>query len=497
MAVRLGPRQSPSVQLRLPPELARVLSDTPGLDRAYLVGGCVRDSLLGIAVKDYDIEVFGLGYEDLTKTLSRWGRTDLVGRSFGVIKLTLHGGATFDFSIPRRDRKVASGHRGFDVAFDPTITLEEAAARRDYTLNALMFDPRRNEVLDFFGGRRDLENKILRHTSEAFAEDPLRVLRGMQFAARFDLHAAADTVALCRRIKSSYRELPVERVREEWFKWASKSVVPSRGLRFLVETEWVEHFPEVRALIGTPQDAEWHPEGDVFVHTCHCCDALVKLPAWPAVEEESRVVYMLAVLAHDFAKPQTTREELKHGRLCVVSPGHEEAGGPLAEQFLTRINAPNAVRERVLPLVTNHLAHQQSLTDRAVRRLARRLAPETIEGLCVVIAADQAGRPPKPAAPSESLLNLQAKAAELEVHARAPHPILLGRHLLELGLKPGKPVGVIVREAFEAQLEGKFTDLLGALEWVFAQPQLPLTPSVRARLQEHLAVAAAESPLQE
>ena len=377
----------------IPNELASILERTPELGRAYVVGGGVRDWLLGIANKDLDIEVFGVGYETLAGALSRWGRTDLVGRSFGVVKLTMGDGCVYDFSIPRRDSKVAPGHKGFEIAFDPDITLDAAASRRDFTINALMFDPRRNEVLDFFGGREDLNRRVLRHTSEAFTEDPLRVLRGMQFVARFDLTTAPETLALCRRIKGSYGELAVERVREEWFKWAEKSAMPSRGLRFLAETGWVEHFPEVAALISTPQDPEWHPEGDVFAHTSHCLDALVKLPGWLAAESETRVVYSLAVLAHDFAKPQTTHEAMKDGRLRIVSPGHEEAGGPLAESFLQRINAPLAVRERVVPLVKNHLAHLQTLNDRAVRRLAKRLEPATISELAVVITADQFGRP--------------------------------------------------------------------------------------------------------
>ena len=261
----------------VPDELVAILGETPELARSFLVGGCVRDWLLAIPNKDFDIEVFGVSYEQLTVGLSRWGRTDLVGRSFGVVKLTTPEGQTFDFSIPRRDSKVAPGHKGFEISFDPAITSKEAAARRDFTINALMFDPRRGEVLDFFGGQADLKNRVLRHTSEAFVEDPLRVLRGMQFAARFDLRAAPETVMLCLEIKDGCRELAVERVREEWFKWAAKSVVPSRGLTFLVETQWVEHFPEIRALVGTLQDPEWHPEGDVFTHTCHCLDALVKI----------------------------------------------------------------------------------------------------------------------------------------------------------------------------------------------------------------------------
>ena len=465
-----------------PEELLKILRHTPALAQAYLVGGCVRDALAGHPNHDFDIEVFGVSYEQLVADLSRWGRTDLVGRSFGVVKLTTASGEMYDFSIPRRDSKVAPGHKGFEVVFDPAITPQEAAARRDFTINALMFDPRRGEVLDFFGGQEDWRQRCLRHTSEAFVEDPLRVLRGMQFAARFDLIIAPETAALCRRIKAGYCELAVERVREEWFKWAAKSTVPSRGLKLLVATGWVEHFPEVQALIGTPQDPEWHPEGDVFVHTSHCLDALVKLPAWKSATEELRIILSMAVLAHDFAKPQTTHEAMRDGRMRIVSPGHEEAGGPLAESFLNRINAPNAIRERVIPLVMNHLAHMQTESDRAVRRLAKRLEPATIEELIVVITADQFGRPPRPQEISDGVRALQARAGELKVESSAPQPILMGRHLLELGMRPGRELGVLLAAAFEAQLEGKFFDLPQGLRWLAAEPGLTLPDEVRQRL---------------
>jgi tRNA nucleotidyltransferase (CCA-adding enzyme) len=467
----------------VPDRLAAILASTPELQRSYLVGGCVRDWLLGKPNKDFDIEVFGVSYEQLANALSRWGRTDLVGRSFGVVKLTVESGETFDFSIPRRDSKVAPGHKGFEVTFDPNITLGEAAARRDFTINALMFDPRRRKVLDFFQGQEDLQRRVLRHTGAAFAEDPLRVLRGMQFAARFGLGAARETIDLCRRVKSHYAELAVERVREEWFKWAEKSVDPSRGLQFLVETKWVEHYPEIHALIGTPQDSEWHPEGDVFVHTMHCLDALVKLPGWLEADAETRTVLSLAVLAHDFAKPQTTHEAIKDGRMRIVSPGHEEAGGPVAEFFLNRINAPNAIRDRVVPLVANHLAHLQAITDRSVRRLAKRLEPATIQELVVVITADQFGRPPKPPIISEKVIALQAKAVELQVQASAPQPILMGRHLIELGMTPGREFSVILDAAFDAQIEGGFFDVPGALRWLGSEAKLSLPESVRSKLR--------------
>ena len=450
----------------VPPSLALVLKESPGIEQAYLVGGCVRDWILGVPNKDCDIEVFGVDYERLVQALRRWGRIDVVGRSFGVVKLTVPTGETFDFSIPRRDSKAAPGHKGILAAFDPSITPKEAASRRDYTINALMYNPRTGSTDDFFGGVDDLRNGVLRHISDAFTEDPLRVLRGMQFAARFDLAAAPETLDLCRRIKHSLGELAGDRIREEWIKWATKSKRPSAGLRFLQATEWIDHYPEIKALIGTPQDPDWHPEGDVFTHTCHCCDALAALPAWRESEDESKAVCMFAVLAHDFAKPATTTRAIKEGRERIVSPGHEELGGPVAEAFLNRIHASAGVMERVLPLVVNHLAHLQGITDRAVRRLARRILPETIERLSLVITADAFGRPPKPQVPPESLNQLLAKAAELELQASAPKPILLGRHLLELGLQPGKEIGRLTDLAYEAQLDGQFLTLEEARRWV-------------------------------
>ncbi|MEO7676436.1 MAG: HD domain-containing protein [Verrucomicrobiota bacterium] len=468
----------------VPPALEQILSKTAELKKAYLVGGCVRDALLGLPCKDFDVEVFGIGYEPLAKALSRWGKTDLVGRAFGVVKVSTGDGNSFDFTIPRRDSKIASGHKGFQINFDPDISSHEAASRRDFTINSLMFDPRSGELLDFFGGVSDLNKRILRHTSPAFVEDPLRVLRGMQFVARFALEADPDTVSLCRKIKSSFSELAVERVRDEWFKWALKSARPSRGLQFLVETEWIDHFPEIKALIGVPQEPEWHPEGDVFVHTCHCCDALVNIPDWKAADTESQIVYALAILAHDFGKPQTTHQALKHDQMRIVSPGHEEAGVPLAKAFLERIDAPNAICDRVVPLVLNHLAHFQTLTDRALRRLAKRLKPENIRGLCLVMTADFSGRPPRPASVPENVKTLLARAHELEIQSSPPRPILLGRHLLELGMSPGRDLGTILRGAFEAQLEGSFFDLPQALIWLREQNDIELPVIVRDKLQE-------------
>jgi tRNA nucleotidyltransferase (CCA-adding enzyme) len=471
----------------IPPELENILLQTAELSRAYLVGGAVRDALLGLPPgRDFDIEVFGVNYEQLVHALSRWGRTDLVGRSFGVVKLNTGGDCHYDFTVPRQDSKVAPGHKGFEMEFDPALTPEAAAGRRDFTINAIMYDPRARRTLDFFGGAADLRNRVLRQTSAAFAEDPLRVLRGMQFAGRFNLTAAPETVELCRRMKSACAELAVERVREEWFKWAQSSTVPSAGLRFLAETGWIDHFPEIKSMMGVPQEPDWHPEGDVFIHTCHCCDALARLKQWQAEDPQSRIAHMLAVLAHDFGKPATTHQAMKDGVMRIISPGHEEAGAALAANFLERMRAPQAVQARVLPLVRNHLFYCQSMSDRAVRRLARRLEPENIQGLCLVMTADSMGRPPRPAVEPGFVRQLLARAHELQVRQKPPEPILMGRHLIELGLEPGKMFGTILHKAYEAQLEGAFFDLTQAWQWLAGEDGFALPAGARQRLEKRM-----------
>ena len=438
--------------------------------RPRLVGGCVRDWLLGLTPKDIDIEVGGTDFETLQRTLAPFGATDVVGRSFGVIKLRL-GEAEYDFSLPRRESKIGAGHRGFYIQPDPTLSPAEAAARRDFTINAMACDPFTGDLIDPHGGRKDLAARVLRHTSEAFKEDPLRVLRAMQFAARFRLTLAPETARLCASISENYHELALERIWGEWDKWATQAVEPARGIQVLVETGWVQHYPEISAMRGTPQEPDWHPEGDVLTHTNHCLDALAQLEMWATAPAPRRRLLALAVLAHDFGKPLTTRYAERHGQMRWVSPEHEAAGGPLTETFLHRIGSPKDLIEPVRALVVNHLIHhhgkQAGYSDTQIRRLARRLIPATIDDLCEVMTADAWGRPPINPAPSLTLIaKLRERAQELKFRTEPPRPLLLGRHLLARGMKPGPQLKPLLEEAFEAQLEGEFTDEKGALAWL-------------------------------
>lgn len=456
--------------MRLPEELRPALEAVGRVGRPRLVGGCVRDWLLGLEPKDFDVEVAGIDFETLHRVLAPFGATDVVGRSFGVIKLRL-GGGEYDFSLPRRESKSGAGHRGFAVSPDPSLSDADAAARRDFTINAIAYDPRTSQLIDPHGGQADLRARRLRHTSAAFVEDPLRVLRAFQLAARFDLTLAPETAALCRSIRDTFSELPVERIWGEWEKWAAKSIKPSRGLAVLEETGWLVHFPEVAALRGTPQEPEWHPEGDVFVHTQHCLDALVSLEGWRSAEERRRCLLTLAVLAHDFGKPGTTSRADRRGALRWISPGHEAAGGPLAAAFLQRIGAPLEFTDPICALVMHHLAHhhgqQGEFSDSQVRRLARKLSPATIDDLSLVMKADSLGRPPLQSPHVLALIDqLRAKAHQLNLESAAPKPIVLGRHLLALGQPAGPRFKPILEAAFEAQLDGAFSEEAGGLSWL-------------------------------
>lgn len=427
--------------------------------RALLVGGAVRDLLIGgTEIKDVDVEVFGLGAEALQSLLAEKYPFEACGVSFGVLKIK---GYDIDVALPRRESKLGEGHRAFEIASDPALSVFEASLRRDYTVNAIYLDPLTCELEDPHGGREDLENRILRHVSPKFSEDPLRVLRGMQFVARFGLTPAPETVALCRTI--GMEGLAPERLMEEWSKLLLKGVEIGRGLEFLKETGWLGHFPELAALVGCRQDSAWHPEGDVWEHTKLCLDAFARRRTGEASED---LVVGLAVLCHDFGKPATTAFDSATGHIRSI--GHDEAGRAPTLAFLRRLTNEERLLKEVPPLVTSHMQPfalwRSKAGDAAIRRLALKVV--RIDRLIRVARADDEGRLPGrvPSAAGGADLDWLAAAAErLRVAAEAPKPILQGRHLIALGHRPSPQFGVWLKAAFEAQLDGAFADLDGAV----------------------------------
>ena len=442
--------------------------------KAIVVGGSVRDYFLHLPIKDYDVEVYGLdSLEQLAAILGSYGSVNLVGKSFGVLKFT-HGGEEYDFSFPRTESKVGSGHRGFDVEVDGHLVFEEAARRRDFTINALGYEVQTQAFLDPFGGRDDLTAKRLRHIDDdTFTEDPLRVYRAVQFAARFGFVLAKETFVLCKKMVQDkmLKELPKERVYIEWKKLLLKSSKPSIGFELMRALGILErYFPELHAIVGIPQSPKWHPEGDVWVHTMMALDIMSRELGMRneelGVTEREKLRFLFAILCHDLGKAtHTTIEE--DG--TIRSIGHEYAGVEPTKKLMYRLTDEHDLIESILPLVEHHLKPSQFYKGGAKAPAIRRLATKVnIEALVVVAKADFLGRTTK-----ESLAGvyhagewLLEKSRDLNVANKPLDCLLQGRDLITLGLEPSAEFREILDTVYLAQIEGKITSKEKALEFV-------------------------------
>jgi tRNA nucleotidyltransferase (CCA-adding enzyme) len=395
-------------------EIARTVRNAGG--RAFLVGGCVRDGLMPKSgVKDFDIEVFGLMPDVLRTALEGRFRLDLVGLSFGVLKIHGHD---IDVSLPRRESKHGTGHKGFLIDSDPFMSVKEAATRRDFTVNAIYLDPLTGEYEDPWGGKVDLANGVLRHVSEKFAEDPLRVLRGMQFASRMDFTFAAETVELCSSI--SQEELARERIGTEWEKLFLQGVKPSAGLEFLKACSWSRFYPELEAL---PEEA-WR-------QTLQLLDRC----ALKRSGERQQDLLFMGAAASSFLTPSQT------------------------ESFCSRLWNRSELVSKITALAAafrEEWEKDDTLRSPAeIRRLALRL--DGVKLLCALL--DAAGIERKSAA-------MAACAKEEKVLESAPRPLLTGRHGIESGLRHGEMLGKVLKQCFEAQLDGVFYDLEGGKRYL-------------------------------
>jgi tRNA nucleotidyltransferase (CCA-adding enzyme) len=421
--------------------------------RALIVGGYVRDAWLGHPSKDLDLEVFGLPVDDLKALLARWGPVNTVGESFTVFKVQ-----GLDVSLPRRESKAGRGHKGFEVHGDPHLPFAEAARRRDFTINAIGWDPLTGEHLDPHGGRDDLSRRLLRMVDpRTFGDDSLRVLRALQFAARFECRVDALTAQVCRA--TPLDDLPAERIWAEVEKLLIRAARPSIGLHLGRDLDVVSRlWPTLEALATCPQDAEWHPEGDVWTHTAMVVDeAATRKHAFAYPEQ---VALMLGALLHDIGKPLVT--VAIDGR--IKSPGHESEGVPLATHILDALQVHTLdgypVRQQVLGLVAWHMLPgawwkaPEPVSDGAFRRLARKV---DMVLLARFSEADCNGRGGTfDCAFGQWFLD---RVAALGVEHAPPPPLLLGRHLIALGVAPGPGMGEILRAVYEQQLDGTVATL--------------------------------------
>jgi tRNA nucleotidyltransferase (CCA-adding enzyme) len=432
-------------------DIAQLVRDEGG--RALVVGGFVRDRLLGLPSKEVDVEVFGVAEGKLRALLERLGRVEAVGQQFAVYKL-----GDVDVALPRRESKSGRGHKGFVVSGDPSMSFVDAARRRDFTINAISWDPLTDTIIDPFDGRGDLAARVLRAVDPAtFGDDSLRVLRALQLSARFELTVDFGTRTLCRGIPLD--DLPPERVFGEFEKLLLRAQRPSIGFALARDLDVTARLlPEMHALIGCPQEPEWHPEGDVWIHTLMVIDEARQRNG--DLPRAQLAAVMLAAVCHDLGKPATTA--VIDGR--IRSLGHEDAGIAPATAVLDRLNVNSLdgfdVRAQVLAITAHHLKPgafykvRDELTDGAFRRLAQKV---DMELLARVAKADCCGRTGDFDCGAMDWFLERSRA--LGVEHKPPAPILMGRHLLELGVAPGPRMGEILRAVYELQLDGEVEDL--------------------------------------
>lgn len=443
----------------LPEEAIQICSSIRQVGgRAFIVGGWVRDTALGVPSKDVDIEAYNCNHDRMVAALGHLGDMELVGKAFGVYKVL-----GCDVSMPRKDSKVAPGHKGFEVNFDPLMSREEAARRRDFTCNAMFYDPIDGGLYDPYHGQDDIKAGILRATdANTFIEDPLRVLRAAQFVARFGFKPDAGLLKICANIAHTMKELPGERLLEEWNKLLLKGKNPSKGIEFLRDVGVLSVlFPEIHALIGVQQEFEWHPEGDVFVHTNMAVDAAVESRTGDVTHD---MTLMYSTLCHDLGKAWTTKFEEGRWR----ARGHEEAGVEPSMAFMGRMRAPAELMKQVAVLVAHHLAPAHfahpgmKASPKAYRALARKLdeSGTNMEMLYKVAKADHFGRTTRDALAREFPAgeHFLAKAKEIKVEVRPEPDVVMGRHLIARGMSPGKEFGTILTKCRELQYETGIKD---------------------------------------
>jgi poly(A) polymerase len=416
---------------------------------AFLAGGCVRDMLLGKTPQDYDITT-NARPEQIQKVFSE---TIPVGAQFGVI-LVLVDGEPFEVASFRHDGPYLDGRHPSAVRYG---SLEEDIQRRDFTINGMIYDPLADRVIDRVDGRRDLERRLVRAIGDPldrFAEDRLRMIRAVRFAASLNFDIDQPTFAAIERLAPSVTEISWERIGEE----VTRILIEGgarRGFELLDRCALLAVIlPEVTAMKGTAQSPDFHPEGDVFTHT------MLLLSHLAAPSE----TLAYGCLLHDVAKPVCIRQEAE----WITFYGHTEQGAALAEEILKRLKRGRAVWERVGYLVRNHLRHVQAPQMR-LSTLKRFLREDGIDELLELARID--------ALSSNGDLQYyrfcQERLAELKEDEIRPAPLLRGADLISLGFKPGPLFAQILRQVEDLQLGGELTGRDEALEWVKKNWQLP------------------------
>lgn len=394
--------------------------------RGIIFGGYVRDHLLGIASKDIDIEVYHLSADDLISVLEKYGRVDLVGKSFGVLKLTTSDGQDYDFSLPRRESKSGLGHKEFDIVSDPNMSIQEAASRRDFTINAIGMDPLTNEIIDPFGGVQDLHNGILKATSKKFVEDPLRVLRGMQFAARFNMHMDEATIAMCKALKSEFLTVSKERIFEEFRKMILKGKDMNYAFKTLIDTDWISLFPSLAKM--------YKKNSKLVTKVAKALNDVIAMSS--NLEDDIKIALFVATLYRQDKMSETPFEEIGLYKNLQVKTMK------LMNSFLG-----NFVFHKDINTFSLESYKMSIIKERRIeaRQLAVQVHPVNIGEFLIFASANKmAGK--------NVLKTIQDSAIQANVFTGKPEPIIKGRHLIEAGMKPGKDFDYYLKDFYENQL---------------------------------------------
>ena len=413
---------------------------------AYLAGGCVRDYLLGKTPQDYDIATDARPeaiQEIFPKTMA-------VGTQFGVILVILDGDP-FEVATFRQDGPYLDGRRPSHVRF---ATMQEDILRRDFTINGMMYDPTADELIDLVGGRADLDRRLVRaigNPRERFQEDRLRMVRAVRFAASLGFTIEEGTFRAIQEQAPTITQISWERIGEEITRILTEGGA-RRGFELLDATLLLQVlFPEIEAMKGVEQTPDYHPEGDVFVHTLLVLEQISNL--------KSQISESLAYgcLLHDVAKPVCVKREA--GRVTFY--GHSEKGAEMAVEIMKRLKRSRAVWEKVAYLVKNHLRHTQAPKMR-LGTLKRFLGEEGIEELLELTRIDALSAN----GDLQYYRFCKQQMAELKQEEIHPQPLLQGRDLIVMGFAPGPLFHKILKEIEEAQLEGEIRSKEEAMEWV-------------------------------
>jgi tRNA nucleotidyltransferase (CCA-adding enzyme) len=450
-------------------------------DQIYLVGGTIRDYFLYGNVdnhKDIDLIVTDHSYEQLENKLISYGKSNTVGKSFAVLKFT-RDNITYDISIPRKDSRSNTdsfSHKNFHIDSGVHVSLEEDLSRRDFTCNSMALNLKSNQLFDPFNGNLAIQQmKLLMTNKEVFADDPLRLLRAARFSATHGFLIDNSIYQLAGKI--ILKDLSIERIQEELFRLLLESLIPSKGLAEYFKLGILEQlFQELYPLTLTIQDALFHPETDeqghhsVWIHSLLCVDIAKKCTHLFQLNPEESLCLMLAALLHDLGKIQTTRWEYKRGRMTITSIHHDVKGSEAADSFLSRFKIDHrngfALKKIICKLIRNHhrifdlYRNKNTIGFKAFSRLVRDL--DGYEKLLVLLDfCDRHSRFSK----IPEILNLDEisqwfyeKQREYNINFNSIQPLLHGRDLINLGIKPGKQMGIYLKELYEKQLDGVFSN---------------------------------------